>query len=304
MTHPLLDSVASTTARRDRDALDRALVCLLTDFLETEAITLLRVVSDGAVRRVEHRLRVSRQHGESGSVRTEESAQYPELVDFPAWEECVQRSQIAVRTSRHGRLTTAFPVRGERAVVGILAIETSKPLPPRETDLVRGVLGILRNHLSLLDYGELDALTGLLNRKTFEAYLDKLRRRMLQARALWEPSWLALIDIDRFKSINDRYGHLFGDEILLLVSSLMRRVFRSGEQLFRFGGEEFVVVIDHARSSDAQAAFERLRAAIEEYPFPQIGRVSISVGYTRITAQDVPAVCIERADAALYHELC
>src|SRR6202011_3687326 len=100
--------------------------------------------------------------------------------------------------------------------------------------------------------------------------------------AAWEPSWLALIDIDRFKSINDGYGHLFGDEVLLLVSQLMKRSFRGADQLFRFGGEEFVVLLDRASEPGAQIVLERLRTTIGEHEFPQVGQVTISVGYTRI----------------------
>jgi diguanylate cyclase (GGDEF)-like protein len=116
-----------------------------------------------------------------------------------------------------------------------------------------------------------------------------------------EPSWLALVDIDRFKAINDGYGHLFGDEVLLLVSRLMQRTFRGADYLFRFGGEEFVIMLEHASQEGARIALERLRQAVELYEFPQVGRVTISIGNTQITEQDVPTTCIQRADAALYY---
>jgi diguanylate cyclase (GGDEF)-like protein len=179
----------------------------------------------------------------------------------------------------------------------------------------------VKNHLALLDYGELDTLTGLLNRKTFESHFHKLcqrlapaegepahagpsapdgteRRAALQGR---EPSWLALIDIDHFKSINDGYGHLFGDEVLLLVSRLMRRSLRGADHLFRFGGEEFVVVLDRASEAGVLVVFERLRTAVEQHKFPQVDRVTISIGYTRINPRDISTTCVERADAALYY---
>jgi diguanylate cyclase (GGDEF)-like protein len=81
----------------------------------------------------------------------------------------------------------------------------------------------------------------------------------------------------------------------------MRDSFRGADQLFRFGGEEFVVVLDHANEPGAQIAFDRLRGAIEAHPFPQVNRVTVSIGYTRIHPRDVPALCLERADAALYY---
>jgi diguanylate cyclase (GGDEF)-like protein len=112
---------------------------------------------------------------------------------------------------------------------------------------------------------------------------------------------LGLIDIDKFKSINDTYGHLFGDEVLLLVAQIMQRSFRGADQIFRFGGEEFVVVLDHATTSGVDIAFDRLRATIEQFAFPQVGRVTISLGYSEISPNDDPTTCVERADAALYY---
>ena len=153
-----------------------------------------------------------------------------------------------------------------------------------------------------------DTLTGLLNRKTFESHFEKMRRRNgARERAgdrpgrSHEPGWLALADIDHFKSINDSHGHLFGDEVLLIVSQILKRSFRGADQLFRFGGEEFLIVLDHASESGAQVALERFRAAIEAHVFPQIRRVTVSLGYTRILPHDVPTICAERADGALYY---
>jgi diguanylate cyclase (GGDEF)-like protein len=109
-----------------------------------------------------------------------------------------------------------------------------------------------------------------------------------------------VVDIDHFKRVNDVHGHLFGDEVLLLVSRLMHDTFRSTDQLFRFGGEEFVIVLDAGSAEAAQAAFERFRAAVAQHRFPQVGTVTVSLGYTQVRPTDSPASAIERADAALY----
>src|SRR4029453_8016974 len=121
---------------------------------------------------------------------------------------------------------------------------------------------ILRNQLALLDYGECDTLTALLNRKTFETRFDKLRQRLRPRPDAPESegvSWLGLLDIDHFKAINDRHGHLFGDEVLLLVSRIMKNTLRGSDQLFRFGGEEFVIVLEDIGAVGAATAFERVR---------------------------------------------
>jgi diguanylate cyclase (GGDEF)-like protein len=113
--------------------------------------------------------------------------------------------------------------------------------------------------------------------------------------------WLAVIDIDHFKRVNDVYGHLIGDEVLLLLSRLMRSSFRFHDHLYRFGGEEFVVLM---RCDDAEAAagvLERLRQAVAAYRFPQVERITVSVGFTALRAPDTPSAAFERADLALYH---
>jgi diguanylate cyclase (GGDEF)-like protein len=314
MTHALLSGVARATTHRDRDELDLAVARLLMEFLDSRSTSVVRLACAGPIKQVECRVRLSRSAPGESPVCVPEPQEPAALVNFPAWNECVTRSEIVTCPTAHGSFTTLFPIRSEREVAGILVIETAAALATRETDLVVGILDILRNHVALLDYGELDTLTGLLNRKTFEGHFEKLRRRMIQPKsapspaqparantAPLEPSWLALIDIDHFKLINDGYGHLFGDEVLLLVSGLMKRSFRGADQLFRFGGEEFVVLLEHASEPGAQIAFERLRSSIEEYAFPQVGRVTVSVGYTRVNPQDVPTLCVERADAALYY---
>jgi diguanylate cyclase (GGDEF)-like protein len=313
MSHELLNSVAATTIHRDRDELDRAVGRLLLQFLELHSVTVLRLSDEGEISRIVRC--AGEQPGEVGPVCAAATSTLPALADFPVWRECALRNEVVQCIGADGRPMTVFPIHGARegathASHGLLVIEAASPLAQRETDLVQGILGILRNHLALLDYGELDSLTGLLNRKTFESHFDKLRQRIegLQgshpdrsAGPSGEPSWLALIDIDRFKSINDGYGHLFGDEVLLLVSQLMKRSFRGADQLFRFGGEEFVVLLDRASEPGAQIVLERLRATIGEYEFPQVGQVTISVGYTRIDPRDVSTTCVERADAALYY---
>ena len=338
MSHDLLNSVAATTIHRDREELDRAIARLLLQFLELHSVTVLRLSDEGEIERAVRC--AGSQPGEPEPVCAAGMSTLPALADFPAWQECAAGHEVVQCNGADGRLMTVFPIHGAReggmhashgcpwmdtpglreawtaqrnathASQGLLVIEAASPLAPREIDLVQGILGILRNHLALLDYGELDSLTGLLNRKTFESHFDKLRQRVGGSRenhpdgsdrTAAEPSWLALIDIDRFKSINDGYGHLFGDEVLLLVSQLMKRSFRGADQLFRFGGEEFVVLLDQASEPGAQIVLERLRATIGGYEFPQVGHVTISVGYTRIDPRDVSTTCVERADAALYY---
>jgi diguanylate cyclase (GGDEF)-like protein len=109
-----------------------------------------------------------------------------------------------------------------------------------------------------------------------------------------------VVDVDHFKRVNDSFGHLFGDEVLLRMGELMRKTFRGGDRLFRFGGEEFVVILNAADEKLAAASFNRFRISVENHEFPQVGQVTCSIGFTAVSAMDVPTDVVGRADEALY----
>lgn len=299
----LIHQVAETTSQRDRDALDQSIVQLLFQFLDARKIALYRVVQDGVQQRVSRRLVLERGRGAPQLTSCDDPDTLPMLCDTPVWAQCIARDEVLQFTLPDGLQRALFPVVSTREVAGLLEIDTRQALAPRDAHLVRGILRIFRNQLSLLDYGERDELTGLLNRKTFESHFGKMgaKRRAYRGGGEAQRRWLGLLDIDRFKSINDTYGHLFGDEVLLLVSRIMVNSLGGKEGLFRFGGEEFVIVVKEETDAAARETFDSIRAAIGAYAFPQVGHVTVSLGYTEVLAQDVPTTCMERADAALYY---
>ena len=304
MNDLILNSIADTTTHRDRDGVHFAIVELLLVFLVAESVAIYSLVEDGGVTRLLNHAEVFRGNKHAPQVRCSDPSTLRELREIPEWESCVRRQQVVQYTPSDGIDHTVLPIAAERDVVGLLFINGRTRLRARVIDHINAILRILKNHLALLDYGELDTLTGMLNRKTYEASFEKLRQRLRladAARGVKEPSWLGLVDIDRFKCINDNYGHLFGDEVLLLVSQLMKTCFRGTDQLFRFGGEEFVIVLDHATMEGVEIAFDRLRETIATFDFPQVGRVTVSLGYSQIYPTDSPSTCVERADAALYY---
>lgn len=166
------------------------------------------------------------------------------------------------------------------------------------------LLTIFRHLLALIDRYERDALTGLLNRQSFdyrfEELLERHRQNPRRARVGTMP-WLAIADIDHYKRINDTWGHLFGDEILLLFARLMRESFRSDDLLFRYGGEEFVLILNNTTAQGALSALERFRESIGNYAFPTVGRVTVSIGWVCIQPNALPSDLMHKADKALYH---
>jgi diguanylate cyclase (GGDEF)-like protein len=296
----LFDSLAATTAHRDRDALDEAVARILHEAIKPQRITVYRLVDDVNDVRVQRRYEILRDGASRGPELVDSIDALPSVRSAMHWLECMTLNDIVhYEAPGSDALHSLFPLSGERTVNGMLEIEAGDGLDPREAQLVKAVLGIVSNHLALLDYGERDTLTGLLNRKTFEHRFGKIRKQQGRGDPS-QPSWLGVVDIDKFKSINDNFGHLFGDEVLLLASRLMRETFRGGDDVFRFGGEEFVVVLHHAVQDGAVLAFERLRQKVAQFAFPQVGKVTVSIGFTRISPRDSPAAAFERADQALY----
>lgn len=179
-------------------------------------------------------------------------------------------------------------------------------LPNNDAEELRIVQSFVRlydNFLTIIDESERDRLTQLRNRRAFDAALERITRRGAipqDGARTHGQHWLALLDLDHFKSINDRFGHLYGDEVLILVARLLMRHFRDSDAGFRYGGEEFAVILNACARVEAESALNRFREAVAEHRFPGIGTVTVSIGFCAIDAGVAPPVIIERADRALY----
>jgi diguanylate cyclase (GGDEF)-like protein len=315
----VVEQLAELTAYRDRDVADTTLVAALRDLLQAREVAIHRCVGEDTDRRWLTRARLG-----LADVAASADPLYTDLNDLPALDRFPARLQalrqqapVALAVAAPGEPhLTVFPLTTDREVVGVLELLTSIPLDAAAHRMVGSILRLYRNFQALLDYSERDTLTGLLNRKTFDEAFYKLSilldtgpttvapgdpalvdRRVAPAQ---QPHYIGVIDIDHFKSVNDNFGHLIGDEVLLLLSRLMRSVFRFHDRLYRFGGEEFVVLVRCSDDDDAGIAFERLRATVQGYGFPQVGSITVSVGYTRLHAGDTPSSAFERADRAVY----
>ncbi len=167
--------------------------------------------------------------------------------------------------------------------------------------LFNGLFQVYSSQVVLLDSKERDTLTHLLNRQTLEITLNEIivYFRGKNIKKLQKKSWLAILDIDFFKQVNDNYGHLYGDEVLLHFSRLMEKKFKNSDFLFRYGGEEFVIIVNNDNDKGILDILEQFRQAVEEYVFPS-GKITVSIGYTAIDPVAPPNLLLEYADKALY----
>ena len=145
-----------------------------------------------------------------------------------------------------------------------------------------------------------DPLTGLPNRVSYD---DQLREALGRWERYKTPFSVAVVDLDRFKEINDAYGHLAGDKVLRLVARVLQRSLRGSDFIARYGGEEFVVIFPSTVGVDAKAAAEKLREAVAGSPFNFHGEpvvVTASIGVAEVNNGDAADAVFARADSALY----
>jgi diguanylate cyclase (GGDEF)-like protein len=147
---------------------------------------------------------------------------------------------------------------------------------------------------------ETDPLLGILNRRGFER---ELQRALMFARRYQSSNAVVFIDLDNFKAINDRCGHLAGDNVLKLVSAALLRELRASDIVARFGGDEFAVLLWNLSETNARAKARALEAMIAALDIRRLDKslsIGASAGMTMLRETDTPAAVMVRADAAMY----
>ena len=181
--------------------------------------------------------------------------------------------------------------------------ETNKALEERLT-LSKSEISNLQQSLEAIRAESLtDPLTGLGNRKYFDRMIEM---EVQNAQAAGEPLSLLMFDIDHFKSFNDSYGHLTGDQVLRLVGLSLKQTIKGRDITARYGGEEFAVVLPNTALRQALTVADHIRRAVMAKELKKkstgeiLGRVTISVGVSMLKPGDDTDSLIERADACLY----
>jgi diguanylate cyclase (GGDEF)-like protein len=201
----------------------------------------------------------------------------------------------------------AVPLVAAAGAVGTLCVYTKDPdrrfdasEGKRLAELAGGASTAIENARQFREarqLADLDALTGLHNRRYFH---ETLGRECARAHRYSRRLGLIVFDIDDFKDVNDRVGHLAGDGALAEMAERVRSVVRSADIPCRVGGDEFAVVMPESGLEQGEQLFQRLQAAIGGRGIGQAGRLHISAGVTELNPEDDSISFFERADAALY----
>jgi len=144
---------------------------------------------------------------------------------------------------------------------------------------------------------DLDSLTGLHNRRYF---YETLAREVDRAQRYQRRLSLVIVDVDGFKEINDRIGHLAGDAVLAEIADRILQVVRSADIPCRVGGDEFAVIVPEAEVGQARQLVGRIQRAVSAQPIARAGRVRVSAGVADIQPNDSPTILFERGDESLY----
>jgi two-component system cell cycle response regulator len=301
----LLDKLVGLTSIQDLELMEFSLLKTLVEFVRPRELSILKLDRRGNPCYQLH-LRQGKYEVISDDVSVSD--------DICAVVEIAHRTkQPFSRWVDSGRLVAAWHILHTKAQDVFLVLLLEREPTKLDLHLIRGLLQIYCNFYEVLSDAQCDQLTGLANRKTFEEIVHKIyslaapatdpvqndRRNMIDDRNVGY--WLGMADIDNFKRINDSWGHLYGDEVLLLISQLMQHHFRESDYLFRFGGEEFVMIVRAGNAEQARMAFERFRASLEKHEFPQVGQVTLSIGVVKLDPKVYSATLLDYADKALYH---
>ena len=197
----------------------------------------------------------------------------------------------------------AIPIMLNSCVVKVLWVKLEH-LTDHNLSLLKGLAKVFENFLAIVIECETDELTGLLNRKAFGSRLRAVNTNLVsieQAKVQQlKHYWLCIFDIDKFKLINDSFGHLYGDEILLDLVKVMRSVFDDDDAMFRFGGDEFVLLIAPSTRHQMLAKCQSFCDRLYRFHGEKI-QVTVSMGITQVCSDKQANTLLIQADKALYY---
>ncbi|WP_164084761.1 GGDEF domain-containing protein [Alteromonas flava] len=302
--------MVALTRNKDIDSLEASLLLTLVDFIPDSSITLYDCEFANDDSRTSMRLCVTANEGVIDLSATQHNDNFGQLTQ--RMKDTIESGLGMFIQSDEGLQEHWLAQTLGDGLYAILRLTVTKRLTKHELFLVQAFLKVYSNYATIIALSEKDKLTGLLNRHSLERRFQGLIASQLKTphqheegsnkrqEVSTEQLWLGVIDIDHFKQVNDVYGHLCGDEVLLKLSQLMREWFRKTDLLFRFGGEEFLILLQPIKQDSAEKVFDNFRQWIAQQKFPLIGQVTLSIGVTAVTANEFLNNVVSRADKALY----
>ena len=230
-----------------------------------------------------------------------------QIVNFDAAHYSFDEQQLNLKYGKTQRHRCSYRLRLAGEFLGELIFTRRRRFAEQEMaqleNLMAQLIFPLRNavwYQRALQSAKIDALTGAHNRAAMD---EMLEREVDLAHRHQSALSMLIFDLDHFKQINDNYGHSSGDDVLRECVECANQALRSTDTLFRFGGEEFVVLLPGVNATGAALAAERLRSIVEKHVFTSRHStipITISVGVASLTVQDSTKTILERADKALY----
>lgn len=219
-------------------------------------------------------------------------------------------TQGNVRTSiigsKQGKAERQFELKMNSDFLGVLTYAINAPMSLTNykilEDLHQCIIHPINNAIQYkhaMSLAMQDSLTGLANRRYFD---KQLKRAMHQANRQKHQVGLMVCDLDKFKLVNDTYGHHIGDEILKGFAQALELSVRDSDSVFRFGGDEFAVIVEEASTESLCVIESRIRKALKEDILLTTYNVSCSLGYSFMNRADNEQSLFERADQALYRQ--
>lgn len=293
----ILHHIENFTAQRDKELLAFSLLKSIRDILRPIRTSILTM--NGHAEPV---MEVSLSNGETCEYRHNDIKVPPSTL---ASLDYINTWHLDELMKAHDDQYTSFHVLQQSRQQNQYLIITLDNKPSRsESYIIKGMLSIYSNFSSLLAEAQTDELTGLMNRKTFEESIVKL----YQGTAFIDDednethsNWIAIIDIDHFKAINDSAGHLYGDEVLIHISRALKVTFRHDDMLFRFGGEEFVVLMRDLTRKECEELLQRVLTNVQEINLNTQSPITVSAGVCEFQKDTFHVTLMDQADQALYY---
>ncbi len=301
-TPRLLDQIVNLTAQRYIDVLEFSLLKTLYDAVVPTQLRLLKFDSDNSP--VLEIIQLKRRRKTS----------YRKIKVEPEIEAAIQHMQenkvMEYSTPLGDGVAAIYSMNNDKEGSAYLILQLNEPLSDAHACLASGVVKVNINFFKQLEASQIDELTGLANRKMFDdtikniyelSYANDHKDSGESESEVADKYWLVMIGIDQYEDVINNYGHLYGDEVLVQVAMLTRECFHEKDMIFRFGGEDFVVILRSKHRATCEESIKRLQESIAAYDFPDVDDITVSTGVTEIIIDSLRVNLMETVDQALHY---